>query len=281
LITAGLLGILLTQGGCRNWVKETFFSPSSAMGTESEETEEQPLPPRPRVTPRRPSWSSPGPEDTVPTAESHIPVAPLPDFDFSPRSDETHYTVRKGDTLSSIARRYGVSVHRIAEINRLSGDRIFEKQVLILPGNLHKANPSDKKATTVGIDAEEDEDHLTSADPYTVQKGDFLAKISRKTGVKVETLMELNGISDPRTLQVGQKLILRRQTDSTFTTSPRISTPSHASAFVIVSEKEKETVPTPPPAAFEEESSLENNVEDLFEDTNAIPVVPIEEEEED
>jgi LysM repeat protein len=44
---------------------------------------------------------------------------------------------------------------------------------------------------------------------YTVKTGDTLGGIAEKTGVKVETLQELNPELDPQALVSGQKIKLR------------------------------------------------------------------------
>jgi LysM repeat protein len=43
-------------------------------------------------------------------------------------------TVRKRETLTDIARRYGVTVQALAQYNGINPDRIFEGQVLLIPG---------------------------------------------------------------------------------------------------------------------------------------------------
>lgn len=45
---------------------------------------------------------------------------------------------------------------------------------------------------------------------YTVQPGDNLGSISAKTGVSVNQLEQLNPLLDPNSLQMGQRLRLRR-----------------------------------------------------------------------
>jgi len=41
--------------------------------------------------------------------------------------------VQQGDTLFSLARRYGVTVDEIVRANQLAGDNIFAGQTLIIP----------------------------------------------------------------------------------------------------------------------------------------------------
>ncbi len=48
----------------------------------------------------------------------------------------------------------------------------------------------------------------TASQYHTVQTGETLFRISKQYGASVETLMRANGINDPRTLRVGQRLVI-------------------------------------------------------------------------
>ncbi len=87
------------------------------------------------------------------------------------------YPVKQGDTLSSIARRFGVKVEQIRQWNGLSSDNINIGQQLRLPG---------LKVHTVG-------------------KGETLFSIGKKYGVSPEAVKEWNSLSSD-TLSIGQKL---------------------------------------------------------------------------
>jgi LysM repeat protein len=50
----------------------------------------------------------------------------------------------------------------------------------------------------------------SAARTYTVRPGDILSAIAERTGIPVNTLMELNPDIDPRALVPGQRLVLRR-----------------------------------------------------------------------
>lgn len=54
---------------------------------------------------------------------------------------ETTYTVKRGDTLSVIARRHGVTVATLQQRNRLKGDRILVGQKLVIPGTAATVHP--------------------------------------------------------------------------------------------------------------------------------------------
>ncbi len=68
------------------------------------------------------------------------------------------YTVKKGDTLYGIAQKYGTTVQKIVDLNRLSNNSISIGQVLRIPENYTK----------------EDEMVLPNYTSYTVKKGDTL-----------------------------------------------------------------------------------------------------------
>jgi LysM repeat protein len=101
-----------------------------------------------------------------------------------------YHTIRKGETLSSLARRYGVSVEQLKSWNNIQSGAITQGQRIIV------------KKSTIKTTAD-------SASPgyYTVKKGDTLSSISKKTGLSTEKIKKYNGLGSSR-LQVGQKLSL-------------------------------------------------------------------------
>jgi LysM repeat protein len=115
----------------------------------------------------------------VPTTPAVAPTAPASGF--------THYTVQRGDTLYSIARRYGTTVEAIMAANGITDPRTLRAgQVLLIP--------------IAG--------GTTGAKTYVVQAGDTLYSIAKRFGTTVETLAALNGLTPPYTIKVGQTLIL-------------------------------------------------------------------------
>ncbi|MCP5065750.1 MAG: LysM peptidoglycan-binding domain-containing protein [bacterium] len=102
------------------------------------------------------------------------------------------YTVRRGDTLSSIARRFGVSERDLLATNHLRNrNRIGVGQVLELPGGALSASPK-----------------LAHAGVYTVRRGDTLDGIARRFGVTRSTLASINGIRNANQLRIGQSLTI-------------------------------------------------------------------------
>ena len=103
--------------------------------------------------------------------------------------------VARGDTLYSLARRYGMSVDEMAKLNNLTA-----------PYNL--AVGQKLKVSTVHEVAVEVPVITTKVElgEITVAKGDTLYSISRKYAIPVNDLAVMNKLSVPFTLSVGQKL---------------------------------------------------------------------------
>lgn len=114
------------------------------------------------------------------------------------------YTVQKGDTLFSLARKFGVSVQQLKEINSLTDNVLSIGQIIIVSTETAsippvsapqpKLDPKPTPTTTVSFGG-----------TYTVQKGDTLYSLSKKFGVTLEGLMAANSMQDS-VLEIGQVL---------------------------------------------------------------------------
>ena len=128
------------------------------------------------------------------------------------------YKVKKGETMSMIARRFSVSSAQIKELNNLGTDKINAGQTLKLPSNKSDAdieeNDQDVKKSVKKTKGNKTE--LSSNDPeqsemnkYVVEKNDSLHSIARRKNVNVAKLMKLNKISLDEKLVPGQVLIFK------------------------------------------------------------------------
>lgn len=104
-----------------------------------------------------------------------------------PGLSENTYVVKKGDTLYSIANKFGVSVESLKSSNGISGNLINVGQVLTIPGN---------DVVTPG-------DYLV----YNVKAGDSLWSIANQYGVSVNDIVEFNNLGTTL-LQIGQQLLI-------------------------------------------------------------------------
>jgi len=109
----------------------------------------------------------------------------------------TTYTVRPGDTLHTLAARFGTTVETLAVTNHIANpDLIFVGQTLRVPRPAISAPPVE--APPVEAPSE-----------YTVVGGDTLAKVAARFGTTVDVLVTANHIANADLIFVGQVLTLR------------------------------------------------------------------------
>lgn len=108
-----------------------------------------------------------------------------------------YHMVKKGETLSSISRKYGVSLDKLKTINNLKSSAIYPGQRILVrkTGAASSFGKVSRKSS-----------YLYGY--YTVKKGDSLSRISRKTGVSVDLLKKLNRLKSGR-IYAGQRLKIR------------------------------------------------------------------------
>lgn len=101
------------------------------------------------------------------------------------------YTVRRGDTLSQIAKAYNVTVAHIVEINNI------QNPSLIYPGE--KLRITESNSTTLNEPVKQITKYT-----YIVRKGDTLSQIAKIYGVSVDYLVRRNNIQNPNIIYTGQ-----------------------------------------------------------------------------
>ncbi|MGM9907390.1 LysM peptidoglycan-binding domain-containing protein [Limosilactobacillus sp.] len=140
-------------------------------------------------------------------------------------SNASSYTVQSGDTLSGIANKFNTTYTSLAQINHLSNpNRIYIGQQLQLRA---QAQSNSNKTQNTNSNAQQ----TTSASSYTVQSGDTLSGIANKFNTTYTSLAQLNHLSNPNRIYVGQRLQLRAQTSQTATTTTqRTATTSTSTA---------------------------------------------------
>jgi membrane-bound lytic murein transglycosylase D len=115
------------------------------------------------------------------------------------------HTVKKGESLPTIARRLGVSRLDLADANYLkSGARVAPGQRLVVPRAPSAALLAGRSALGTGPVASSGE---TDGSPivYRVRKGDTLSAIARRHGVSIENLRTWNGLKGS-VLGIGDRL---------------------------------------------------------------------------
>ncbi len=118
-------------------------------------------------------------------------------FDFQ-KPDLVH-KIAPGDSLSTIARRYGTSVSKLMALNGMRNANIRAGKTLILPGNVM---PEPALATRSAGSVQPSR----RSGEYVIQRGDSLWSIARRFNVSQQQLVAWNGISTKGYIKPGQKL---------------------------------------------------------------------------
>jgi membrane-bound lytic murein transglycosylase D len=142
------------------------------------------------------------PEEALAAPPSQLLAAVPQAARFGRQVPDASHTVRPGESLSTIARRYNTSTAQLVSLNNLRNQHMIRAgQVLRLPGG-----PASSPAAAVA--AASRPPAAAPAEVYVVRPGDTLGAIAGRTRVPVARLMALNGLADHRIFP-GQQLRLR------------------------------------------------------------------------
>lgn len=152
------------------------------------------------------------------------------------------YRVQRGDSLSRIARKHGVTVTDLRHWNRLQGNQIKTRQHLYVSAPVRLAPSAERTAPVVAqvetvhkaqgeilVKASTRKAHSASRSAiYKVRRGDALITIAKQHGVTVADVRQWNGITGNR-IRVGQKLRIH-------TKQPTVAAPVRDAQSTIVAE---------------------------------------------
>ena len=125
------------------------------------------------------------------------------------KSDKYHI-VKKGDTLYSIGKKYGLSVENLKRINNLTSDRILVGQ---------KIHFVEKKTSQQYYVTKRE---IPESGHHLVQKGETLYRISKMYDLSLIELMEFNQLSS-YTIKAGEKIWLKSVQNKTVITEKTIN----------------------------------------------------------
>ena len=106
------------------------------------------------------------------------------------RGRRLYHRVRRGESLSVIAHRYGLSVRKLKRINRLKSNRIYAGRRLRLGFSKKAARAKGKKVRR-----------------YRIRRGDNLHKISKKFGLSINQIKRINNLKSDKIIR-GHYLIV-------------------------------------------------------------------------
>ena len=146
---------------------------------------------------------TPTPTETLtphpPTATPTITLTLAPTSTATPSGPVT-YIIEPGDTLSSIAEKFGVEVVLLMALNNITDpNQLFVNTEIIIP-------ESDSQLPTKT--ALPENLYPGQIIEYQIQSGDTLETIAAQYNSTAEAIAELNEIEDPNTIGVGQIILV-------------------------------------------------------------------------
>lgn len=132
-------------------------------------------------------------DDNIAATTNYVDIA----LAATPKVEYLHYVIQRGDTLSGISKKHGVSVAALKTSNNIKGSRITAGKNLLIP------IPLQPSQTTLTADAANGQQKKVV---HQVTRGDTLWSIARQYKVKLEQLLSWNGLSAGQVLNLNQKL---------------------------------------------------------------------------
>ncbi|MFO7861072.1 MAG: type II secretion system secretin GspD [Desulfosalsimonas sp.] len=129
----------------------------------------------------------------LPEAKPETETGPEPDQPETDPTEGRQYTVKKNDTLYSIARRHNIALETLLEINGLTEDSV------IRPGDQLTVSPT-------GPEPDQPETDPTEGRQYTVKKNDTLYSIARRHNIALDMLLEINDLTEDSVIRPGDQL---------------------------------------------------------------------------
>ena len=223
-------------------------------------------------------------------------TAPSPDT-YQPTSfnqGSTEYMVKRGDSLSKIANQFDTSVRAIKAANGLSSDLIRVGDKLVVPvssstgtSSAMTAAPSDSissSSTAPSFSA-------SGARTHTVKSGEYPGKIASQYDMTTDELLALNGITDPRKLQVGKVLKVSGSSSTANVDPPaQVVTTTTEASSTLMTEPAPEASPSPTTSTgpieikviesdpLVEGEATEIEPDEMFEGAVEIPVIRLDAE---
>ena len=121
-----------------------------------------------------------------------------------PHSDFFYYRIRRGDNLSTLARRYGTRVSVLRRLNGLSRRSLLRVgKKLRIPERGYRVS---KRRAKRKPSSRRHKSHATDAGVHVVRRGENLSVIAKRYGTSVRKLRRLNRLGRRSMIRVGQRI---------------------------------------------------------------------------
>lgn len=125
------------------------------------------------------------------------------DLPSSTKTAWAEHTVRRGETVASVAKRYGVTVTEVIEANNLPDDRRLKVgQTLLVP------TPTARVGERPELSRSKKDSPPSAGQTYTVREGETLWELAKRFGTTSAEIRTANQMQAHDRLAIGQKLII-------------------------------------------------------------------------
>lgn len=130
---------------------------------------------------------------------------------YTEKYEYSRYRVRKGDTLASIARRFGVDSKELASVNNLKVSRKLRGRILAIPVKPDRCDIAGASPSSSRGAKQKAEQHIKY---YTVKRGDTLTSVAKRFKVAIKLIAVWNNLKPQGILMPGKKIIVAKSGES-------------------------------------------------------------------
>ncbi len=127
---------------------------------------------------------------------------------FTEKVIYTHYRAKRGDTLATVARRFGTTTNVIADLNNLGRRRKLAGRALVVPVQVDTLERT--AAARVADNGKQTAANKGFTKFYTVKKGDTLDKVAKRFNVSTRVLATWNNLKGKVSLKPGRRIIVAK-----------------------------------------------------------------------
>jgi membrane-bound lytic murein transglycosylase D len=142
------------------------------------------------------------------TSSAKLESASFSEIKTAPEASRGIYTVRKGDTLLSIAKRNGVKAAQLKAWNHLRTNRLARNQKLYLAPVENAEPKATRVARTLAPVKVARQKSASKHKRYTVRRGDTLYSIAQRFDVDLDDLRRWNKLSSRSRIHPGDKVTI-------------------------------------------------------------------------